>query len=96
MCLLEEVCCAVSSLCKNCVLTDFEAKRRVTEFVFYREIAQSKVEVQTQYMSGHDWCSFHNFFFLILLRRLVTVLNTFISAYVLFPCLLRAWCGNIL
>ena len=69
--------------------------RRVIEFVFYHEIAQSKVEVQTQYMSGHDRCSFHDFFF-ILVRRLVTLLSTFVSAYVLFPCLLRARCGNFL
>ena len=43
-------------------------QRRVTEFVFYREIAQSKVEVQAQYMSGHDRCSFHDFFFNIGLK----------------------------
>ena len=30
MCLLEEFCCAVSSLCKNCVLTDFETNRDVS------------------------------------------------------------------
>lgn len=72
-------------------------KRRVIEFVSYRETAQSKVEVQTQYVSGHSRCSFHDFFFfLILVRRLVTAFSTFVSAYVLFPCVLRAWCGNFL
>lgn len=40
-------------------------KGRVTEFVFYRKIAQSKVKVQAQYMSGHDRCSFHDFFFFL-------------------------------
>lgn len=58
-------------------------KGRVIEFVFYRKIAQSKVEVRAQYMSGHDLCSFHDFFFM-LVGRLVTVLSTFVSAYVFF------------
>jgi hypothetical protein len=55
-------------------------KRRVIEFVFYREIVQSKVEVQTQYMSGRDRCSFQDSF-KILFRRLVTVLNTFVRTF---------------
>ena len=38
-------------------------KRRVIELVFYREIAPSKVEVQTQYTSSHGRWSFHCIFF---------------------------------
>jgi hypothetical protein len=74
-------------------------KRRVIQFVVYHEIVQSKVEVQTQCTSGHDRCSFHDFFFCNIVPQIgqgAQYDSKSVSAYVLFLCLLHAWCGNFL
>jgi hypothetical protein len=84
--------CGLFFVQKLCAGQFRSQKRRVIEFVFYHEIIQSKVEVQTQCMSGHDWCLFHDFFFNIVpqIGQGAQYVRKSVSAYVLFPCLLHA------
>ena len=87
VCLLEEFSCAVSSLCRNCVLDDFEAKRDVSlNLSFTAKLFNLKWKCKRSIWAVMAGVRFMAFF--LLFRWLVTVLSTFVSRLVRKFCFL--------
>jgi hypothetical protein len=93
VCLLEEFCCAVSSLYKNCVLANFEAKRDLSlNLSFNTKFFNLKWKCRRSLWAVMTDVRSLLFFFIILIsfRRLVRVLSTFVSLLVRTFCFLIA------